>query len=132
MACANWLHSPGSGIPGRVAGFIDNFLHPILPKRAENNTAKIREARLVELCTSAYDLTILLRRCRDIYQCQIPDSATPFNPEEAEQQDTEKWDGKGPSGVRIAVVLSGILVKYPEDNPKRRIVLEKAWVVTRG
>ena len=70
-----------------------------------------------------------MRSCKDVFRCQRLGKGDIFISEDAEIQDSERRSSRKADGSRISFSISGMLVKYPEDNLEDRIVLEKAHVV---
>jgi hypothetical protein len=105
------------------------FMEPISPDRKSEKYSHLRDA-LLDLCTSAFKLSLQLRECKDLYRCELPISRSPFIEDEFEEQDSESTKGGGFPAIKIAFAISGALVKYPENQAGSRIVLEKAHVVT--
>lgn len=135
MKCAKWLcpNDSDSCVEPYVQT-IWNLLSYLRKHYHENAIAEKEKDKLVKLlfrlCTDAYDLTLLLRGCKDVYRCEFPTEGKALNTEDAEPQGEEKKSTKEKvEGEIVAFSLSGALVRYPEHNPEERIVLEKAHVV---
>lgn len=130
LKCASFCQGPPSQQPQRVAQHIIDFMTPVLPRREKAEEKYVEPCNhTLQLCTTAFKLTLLLRGCKDLYRCEIPVRGGEFVEEEADEQDSEAVSGKGPPRAKkIAFAMSGTLVKYTEH--KDRIVLEKAHIVT--
>lgn len=129
VKCAQLLECPKSKRPGRIMTEIMDFMEPISPEKKTEKYIHLREA-LLDLCTSAFKLSLQLRECKDLYKCEIPSPGSPFIEDEADEQDSESSSAAALPATRIAFAMSGALVKYPENQAGSRIVLEKAHVVT--
>lgn len=85
------------------------------------------------LCTDAFELTMILRNHKDEYRCEFPQEGSVLQSEDTEAQAAEQThrEKKKAESEELIVVyaLSGALVRYPADDPGRRIVLQKAWAV---
>jgi hypothetical protein len=118
--------------PEQVAHQIWEFMSPILPPETDKVSEKKcsdLEKHLIKLCEGAHQLALLVRGCKDVYQCQLIKRGEALS-EDAEPQDNE--GGTNVKDVTVAFTLFGALVKYPELSPRVKLVLEKAHVVVRG
>lgn len=87
---------------------------------------------LGRLCKDALSFTLLLRGCRDTYQCMCPAVGSRVDEEEAEPQSQEGSRGADTEGQTVvACVIFGMLEKYSEHSPSEALVLEKAHVNVR-
>jgi hypothetical protein len=129
VKCSRLLQCPESKQPNRIMEGILEFMEPISPDRKSEKYGHLRDA-LLELCAAAFKLSLQLRECKDLYRCEFPNSGSPFIEDEFSQQDSESAKRGEFPATRIAFAMSGALVKYPENQPGSRIVLEKAHVVT--
>lgn len=89
-----------------------------------------------QLCTDAFELTMMLRSHKDAYRCEIPQEGQALSNEDAEAQASE-CTGRAENGTDsdeliAAYALSGALVRYPANDPGKRIVLQKALVIVKG
>ncbi|KAM3086121.1 hypothetical protein ACMFMG_000260 [Clarireedia jacksonii] len=140
LKCTKILPPHEPKIPMQFAQRLLYFLEPlriIHPEQAKNDAEFQKLGELwVKLSQDAYNLTLLLRNCKDTFACEFPEKRKPLNIEDTEAMDTErvqnKSSGEGNPELIVAFALSGALVKYPEHDPKERIVLEKAWAVVEG
>ena len=108
-------------------------MEPLLPPKSETNYRRIHDEcydHILRLCTSAFKLTLQLRRCKEVYRCLTPVQFSPLDTEEVEPQYSEPF-GDESAANKVLYVLFGMLVKYPEHNPMNKTVLEKAHVVVR-
>lgn len=126
-------------LPKRVADRLHRFmaplLPPLLPARAGENGERAHEQcreHILNLCISACDLVLLLRSSRDTYRCERPRSDEPIDRNEAEPQDEEDLRKGTDKKHTVIVSLSDTLAKYPEHNPRQKIVLEKAHVIIQS
>ena len=136
MKCAGLLQEQSQTPcerPGHTADKIWDFMEPIVQTVANNDVKKELRDRLRNLCNSAFELMMLLRRCKDIYSIEMPGIGFKANLRDVELMDRESGDmeSSGPDGGIVACALSGTLVKFSEQNPGKRIVLEKARVVVK-
>ncbi|KAI9647989.1 hypothetical protein NHQ30_002617 [Ciborinia camelliae] len=116
-------------------------LSPLELGKNKHQTAAANEAerdklqsQWEQLCTDAFELTMMLRSHKDVYRCEFPPRGQVLQDEDAEAQagesTTHRGEKKAESEEQIVVyALSGALVRYPVDDPGKRIVLQKAWVV---
>lgn len=90
--------------------------------------------RLFVLCKDARNLALLLQSSKDTYTVETGTIESKVLGDFAEPQG---WEGKhvdlhpDHESIGIACVIFGALVKYPEHNTSRQLVLEKAHVVVR-
>ena len=90
----------------------------------------VADARLMQLCRDAMKFALSPRRCRKSFVCEFPMLNSPVTSAEAPQG----WDGeRGEQGdpMFVGCVISPALVKRPEYDRSRRLVLEKAHVLAR-
>jgi hypothetical protein len=134
MKCAKWLRSESSR-PKNVAERIFDFMLPALVHRHRKDKASSKKIEddvfdlILKLCTTVFNLALILRSCKDDYRCEFPEPRTELNLDESEPQDSEEAKPKRLETNFVAFTLSGALVKYPELNPEERLVLEKSHVV---
>jgi len=126
---ATFLNALGSSPPGPkgVAEVIQTALRPL------EKTAKTVEAReaLLDLCKDALEFALALRGLKDKYVIHIPEAQTDLIPAEANRRLSFKGETRDhdPESQTIAFTIYGGLFKYPESNPEKCVVLEKAQVV---
>lgn len=84
---------------------------------------------LLKLCTDALQLVLDLRKCKDLYRCEILATGGSVDEDKVEPQAAEKAEGPQIDRPRLEVILFGTLAKYPAMTPNVRLVLEKAHVV---
>jgi hypothetical protein len=122
--------------PNMAAQAIQDFMAPLRSQSqedaAQTTNSELYE-RLLRLCKDAFDFTLTLRGCKDMYRCEFP-KADKLDPQESEAHARERRMGGTPGSLgteedRIAFSISSTLVKYPGGNLKKRLVLEKAHVV---
>lgn len=83
-----------------------------------------------ELCDDAYKLAVKLRGSKSVFRTETPEEGSAVKTAEMEIADQEILGGVSSEDDVVAFTLFGMLVKYPENNPNERIILEKAEVVT--
>jgi len=98
-------------------------------------TSRAREASVDRLfaflgkaCNEAFEFAILLRWSKDCYRCELLARQSTLQ-NDSEAQTREPSHDPPLTAENIAYAISAALAKYPLDDPKRRIVLEKAHVV---
>jgi hypothetical protein len=120
--------------PEKVAHQIWEFISPILPPETDKVSEKKcsdLEKHLVKVCEGAHQLALLVRGCKDVYQCQRIKRGEALNDEDAEPQDKEESAGTSVKDATVVFTIFGALVKYPNLTPGVKLVLEKAHVVIR-
>lgn len=124
--------------PQITAKIIQDFMTPLRPQ-PQDDAAKIGDKelheKLLRLCKDAFDFTLTLRGCKDVYRCEFPKNQKP-NDDDSEVQARERRidsmeGGSGAEERRVLFTISGTLAKYPGGNMEKRLVLEKAHVVVR-
>ena len=135
MKCAGLFDSKSS-TPEETAQTIQELMRPLLLQRSDRSANVVNDGiqkQLVDLCRGAYNLVLLVRHSKATYCCECPKRESALVEDDAEPQAREgPKDGEGDEKVaKVARVLFGAFVKYPEDNRAERIVLEKAHVVIR-
>jgi hypothetical protein len=135
MKCAGLFNSKSSA-PEEVAQTIQELMRPLLLERSDWSANVVNDGvqkQLVDLCRGAYNLVLLVRHSKAAYCCECPKRESVLVEDDAEPHAREgPKDGEGDEKVaKVARVLFGAFVKYPEDNRAERIVLEKAHVVIR-
>lgn len=128
MKCIELLPDPlHSARPAEVAQEILKFMLPISPKATKEE--KEWQQQLAKLCDNAHKFALLIRGCKDVYRCEnvLGDKAVDLA--KVEPEDIEWSTGNSTLEDRVAFALFGVLVKYPENIPSTRFVLEKAHVV---
>ncbi|CAG8950193.1 hypothetical protein HYFRA_00008430 [Hymenoscyphus fraxineus] len=85
-----------------------------------------------EVCDAAARFTLLVRKSRDGYKCEMPRPGTEISEKEMSIQYMEKGEFENvEDSAVVSFAISGALVKYPEYSVIERLVLEKAYVVAR-
>lgn len=114
-----------------MANYIFNVMFPFMHHKESTATNEDLFNLLLQLCDDAYNLAVKLRASKSVFRTEIPDTGMVVKPEEMEIADQEILGGNVSSGDDVvAFTLFGMLVKYPENSPNERIILEKAEVVT--
>lgn len=122
----------------KVAQYMQGAMAPVVKVYSSESSSTKADVELRELylslCRDAFNFTLLLRRCRDLYKCESPMPDTKLVSNDADAQDREPSlngtiEHSNSDDRDIAFVLFGALVKYPELDPEARLVLEKAHVV---
>ncbi|RDL33957.1 uncharacterized protein BP5553_08325 [Venustampulla echinocandica] len=133
IKCARLLNAPESTRPEKVAELIWSFMAPILPPKTPAYADAYEDLRelLLRLCTCTLNLTLLMRGCKDNFKCETPKAGQDFADEDAEAQVSERVGSQDAEGSKIAFALAGAIVKYPENRPEDRVILEKAHVVVK-
>ncbi|KAH9205473.1 hypothetical protein DL95DRAFT_491012 [Leptodontidium sp. 2 PMI_412] len=127
MRCASFLQLE-STMPGQTVGAIRHFFAPLWPQPPTEDKL---HALVTQLCKDAFSLAMLLRSCKDVYQCEFPPPRSMLTedtePQERELRQEDMSDGL--TDQDIAYNLSGMLVKYPKQDAEKRLVLVKAHVI---
>ena len=126
VRCCGWLNTERSS-PEAAAKRIEMFLAPL----QKMSSAREAHGGLLKLCTDAFEFALVLRGRKDTYSIQIPAPRTVLVLEEATPR-LSVWNPSGSEDLEsevIAFAISGALIKRPEYNPKKRIILEKEQVV---
>ncbi|KAH7370904.1 hypothetical protein BKA65DRAFT_532440 [Rhexocercosporidium sp. MPI-PUGE-AT-0058] len=137
MKCARILKTPDPSRADKIAEDIYTSMCPLISGTASRQKAnkEFLSNQLITLCRQAFDFAIAIRSCNDVFACIFPPLGSLVNEEESEPQAFEGIrgpDSDEPSHQKIACVISGALVKYPEQMPSEILVLCKAHVVVRG
>jgi len=140
LKCASFLevrHETAT----RTAQAIEDFMAPLRFPPQDRLTQKAAGAprdSVNRLCNDAYNLILTLRRCDDTYRCEVPKPGakvdTDVEPlaQEYHHSTTEASHGRVASEKAVILfTIFGSLVKYPENNMAKRLVLEKAHVVIK-
>ncbi|KAM3077373.1 hypothetical protein ACMFMG_006723 [Clarireedia jacksonii] len=113
--------------PTKVATRIYAFMEPLFPTSPQKVQEELYD-QLFKLCLAAYKLALTLRKSKDVYRFELPGTGERIDPETMEPQETEADRGTREEDLRVAYVMSGVLVKVVEIDGQR-LVLEKAHVV---
>lgn len=100
-----------------------------LKKAASAATQKF-ESDIVQLCNDAYYLRTLMRKSKDKYSCELFRPGTNIQ-EVGTALEVCGVERGGQASDIVAFVVSGALVKQPQDVNEPAIVLEPAHVVVR-
>lgn len=120
-----------------VAEDIYEFLKPLSVKSIQHHQEDELRAKLLELCTEAFDLRMIMRRSTDRCTCEIPGYGewSLFARECEELAETLAVEGGRPNQTsdEIAYPLFGGLVKQSaEYGEGKKNVLEKALVILKN
>jgi len=114
---------------------IFELFRPILAKSATRRQEEEVKAKLLELCSEAVELRMIMRRSRDRYTCEIPGTlGWPLLASKCEElAETVAVEGGKPNQASDEIVYTvfGGLVKQAEDGDGKKIVLEKALVILK-
>ncbi|PBP23763.1 hypothetical protein BUE80_DR005439, partial [Diplocarpon rosae] len=119
-------------IPEAIAITIRKFMSPLWPKTYDQvDLHDDKLFRLVmRLCKEAYDLTVLLRSSKHIYQCEYAAARSKITRDSLPQLREPRRPGdEGVTDRHIVLSLSPALIKYSDGDPKRRRVIEPGHVV---
>ena len=93
------------------------------------------ERSMLELCEKAYALSVLLRKSRKCtFETVIWEKDTPVTAAIKEEISVQSSYGPPQDDIsmsKIAMTVSGALVKFPEGPSGERVMLEKSQVVCR-
>ncbi len=143
LNCAEKLPPSGAAncvpISISVAEIIYDFLQPFTGKKLSVTSSKFSKENLrsatEELTETALALALKLRRSTATYQLEvIPAGKKYFSHRELDFIPVD-MDGRKDEleGSQAGTTVFGAFVKYPDaDNPKERLVLEKAHVICRA
>ncbi|KAG4434044.1 hypothetical protein IFR05_010466 [Cadophora sp. M221] len=124
MRCASFLQLENT-IPGQIVKSFQCFFAPLWPQPPAEDKL---HALFTQLCKDAFTLGMLLRCCKDKYRCEFPPDRSRLTgdtePQEREPRHEDMSDGL--TDQDIAYTVSGMLVKYPEQDSEKRLVLVTA------
>jgi hypothetical protein len=130
-----------SAHPKKTADAILEFLSPI-PLRDSRDESLIK-TKVLELCEEAFRLKLMMRKSKEGYQCEVPDTEGGpclLVPNHESLVEPMAVEGGKPSqaGNEIAYTLFAALTKQgasssssSSSGDKRRLVLEKAHVILK-
>jgi hypothetical protein len=121
---------------------MEDFMAPPRPRDRSDAAQKadtLLHDRMGKLCEDAYKLMLTLRRCKDTYRCEMSGAgvkveAADVEPLFREHPGNTTGASQEPAVAKeeaVCFTIFGSLVKYPENNMAKRLVLEKAHVVVR-
>jgi hypothetical protein len=121
---------------------IEDFMAPLRPRDRSDAAQKLDTLlhdRIGKLCEDAYSLILTLRKCKDTYRCEVPKVGVKVGEADVEPLFREHPGSTNEASQEPAVAkeevvyftIFGSLVKYPENNIAKRLVLEKAHVVVK-
>lgn len=139
MKCAQYLQPASPSHPPRICmNVAEDFLYLLAPLRTDPNqkTNQLR-GEWQELCMRAFKLTMKLRTCKDVYRCEIPKWGEVLHEDDVQPQAavyTEKCKRKTElnDSFVIAYGITGTLVKYPFEQPEKRVVVVKPCVAVQA
>lgn len=107
-----------------------NDLKPFM--RGPNKYGKELFDQYLKLYTDAQSLALLMRSCKHAYKVEMKFPYSEYKEEESVTLGRELFETKNDKPKRevMSYLVSGALVKFPEGDPERRIVLERAHLVT--
>ncbi|CAG8972063.1 hypothetical protein HYALB_00004929 [Hymenoscyphus albidus] len=109
-----------------------HFLLPFITSHHDDAGLERLMDLLVGLFEDAHNFALLLRRSKHSYKVEIQHPNSPFDKSEAviHQVETHLRNGSQQREL-VGYLIFGALAKFPEDNPNHRILLEKAYLVSR-
>ncbi|KAF7864104.1 hypothetical protein EAF04_007069 [Stromatinia cepivora] len=139
MKCAQYLQPANPSHPPRICMDVaEEFMWLLDPLRKDPNkkTDQLR-GQWQELCMNAFKLTMKLRTYKDVYRCEIPAWGEVLHEDEVEPQAevyTENCKKKTELNDWwvIAYSIAGTLVKYPAEEPEKRVVVVKPCVAVQA
>ncbi|OAQ70707.1 hypothetical protein VFPPC_03139 [Pochonia chlamydosporia 170] len=102
----------------------------LLRKETDYSATDKLSNEVVQLCKDAYYLRSMMRGSKDRYRCELFRSGANFHDFETYLEVCGVEHGGNASSI-IAFVVSGALVKQPQNANEQAIVLEPAHVVVR-
>lgn len=134
--CFEKLNSQVPPRATQVAGEMFEFFAPLLVKSMPGHHEDDLRAKLLELCTEAVDLRMIMRRATDRYTCEVPglSGISTLASQCEELAETVAVEGGRPNQASddIAFTLFGGLVKKSaEHGDGETKILEKALVILK-
>lgn len=131
VECAALLNG-SSTTPAHIAGYIWEFMEPWLSESADR---EIHQQALVQLCTAAYELALLLRKSKATYKVVKFEEGQLIH--EATERSMIAQAFEGPTlpevqGSKIAFTLFGAMLKSADTELDEEYILEKAHVICKA